>query len=178
MGGSRLRPRGLIDVDLGHGEVALPLTRGFVAILDAEDGRLAAQYNWYTQIHGRTHYAVRTVCEGGETRTVMLHRFLMGDPPDGEVDHKDGNGLHNTRINLRVVTRPQNTLNRARCKKNTSGVKGVSWRPHRGKWVARISKGGKRLNLGGFDSLGEAAAAYANASSKLHGEFARSSQWA
>lgn len=47
-----------------------------------------------------------------EGRPVLLHRYLLNPPDDMVVDHKDRNGLNNTRNNLRVVTQQANTWNR------------------------------------------------------------------
>jgi len=44
---------------------------------------------------------------------IVMHRVIAGldrfDPR--EVDHKDGNGLNNTRNNLRIYSRQQNAQN-------------------------------------------------------------------
>lgn len=42
---------------------------------------------------------------------------------------------------------------------NTSGVSGCCWRRTNEKWEARLGIGGKRIHLGSFDTLEEAAAA-------------------
>jgi hypothetical protein len=51
-----------------------------------------------------------------------------------------------------------------------SGVKGVSF--HKGRWRARIHVDGISKELGGFDTIEEAAAAYAQAAVTFFGEFA------
>lgn len=50
---------------------------------------------------------------------------------------------------------------------STSGVRGVSYVPDRKKWDAKISYKGKRIRLGHFDTLEEAAAAYRHAADKI-----------
>jgi hypothetical protein len=57
-------------------------------------------------------------------------------------------------------------LNKSRYVSNTSGFPGVHW--HGGKWQARISAYGKRVSLGHFSEIEDAAAAYRKAKSELH----------
>lgn len=96
-----------------------------------------------------------------------------GEWPQGDVDHK--NLLrHDNRIeNLRACTRRQNIANMNPTKANKSGFKGVSMRADTGKWTARIRAGGRYLALGCWDRAEDAAAAYAEAAKRYHGEFAR-----
>lgn len=44
-------------------------------------------------------------------------------------------------------------------KSNKSGVRGVSWDPHRNKWAAQIGFQSRRIKLGHYDTIEEAAAA-------------------
>src|SRR5262245_45609014 len=77
------------------GTINLPLTKGYVATIDADDADLA-QLLWKTDIKedGRP-YAARSV----NNSSVMLHRTILGRMLNREllrsdlVDHVDGNGL-------------------------------------------------------------------------------------
>jgi len=89
-----------------------------------------------------------------------------------EVDHIDGNGLNNKKSNLRLCTNNQNLYNRAKCKNNTSGFKGVKWKKDSKKWVAAINVNNKRIYLGQYTSKIKAHEAYVAACKKYHGEFA------
>jgi hypothetical protein len=51
---------------------------------------------------------------------------------------------------------------------NTSGITGVVFSKPRGKWLARICVGYRRIHIGYFDTLEEAAAARKEAATK-HG---------
>lgn len=90
-----------------------------------------------------------------------------------DVDHRDHNGLNNTRDNLRVATRSQNHRNRQKLPGNaTSDYKGVSWDKARGRWTAHIKIGGKAKNLGRFEEELTAARVYDAAALRLFGSFA------
>lgn len=93
----------------------------------------------------------------------FLHHAVW---PEGDIDHRDGDGLNNKIANLRDVPRQINTRNASISKNNSSGVNGVNFRKDNGKWVARGNKivEGKfvREYLGQFDTLDEAKKARKN----------------
>lgn len=93
--------------------------------------------------------------------------------PTKHIDHINGNSHDNRPSNLRLCTPSQNLSNRGKQRNNTSGYKGVSPNGQTGKWRVRINVNKKHLELGIFDSLTDAASAYANAAMRYHGEFAR-----
>lgn len=93
-------------------------------------------------------------------------------PPD-EVDHINLNSGDNRIINLRIANRSENAINRRIQSNNTTGFKGVWKRKNKNKWVAEISKKGKRVNLGDFESPELAYEAYKMEAQKIHREFAR-----
>tara|TARA_R110000744_G_scaffold69841_1_gene141532 strand:+ start:103 stop:606 length:504 start_codon:yes stop_codon:yes gene_type:complete len=156
------------------GDVAyVTLTQGYTAIIDAADVPLVEGYNWYVKHSGYTVYAHRNDYSGTKPRTVIMHRTILGDPEELEVDHRDGEGINNRRSNLRAATRAQNQQNTRISSANTSGFKGVSLHGVSGKWRVRISLNGNSTDLGLFGSPEEAHAAYCRASEKYHGEFGR-----
>lgn len=85
--------------------------------------------------------------------------YMTGEWPNGFVDHIDGDPANNRFSNLRVVTPAQNTWNRRRCRRNSTGVIGVSFLSGRGKFAAHITVSGKRRCLGEFNTIDEAASA-------------------
>lgn len=153
--------------------VQVPLTKGKIAIVDAEDGPRVLAYNWCANRCGNKLYATRRLpnAEGGGI--VRMHTFLLPPPPGMEVDHVNGDGLDNRRsTNLRVATKQQQQHNRAaRGAGRFSRFKGVTkwggtrWRYH------IVTPAGK---FSGFaDSEIDAARLY-NARAREHfGEFAR-----
>lgn len=91
------------------------------------------------------------------------------------VDHINGNTLDNRIENLRACSYAENARNSRKSKRNTSGVKGVTWNKSRKKWQAGVTVNKKFKNLGYYESIEDAEQARKNAVSIIHGEFARHS---
>lgn len=150
----------------------IPLTQGKYAIVDPEDYELVSQFRWTAQNNNGYGWYARRSTHKYPAEHMLLHRFLMNPPTDKVIDHINGNGLDNRRINLRVCTQGENNYN-SRDTTSRSRFKGVTWHKHTGKWQARISFGCRQTYLGIFATEEEAYAAYCAASAKYHGEFGR-----
>lgn len=102
-----------------------------------------------------------------------IHRLVMGvTDPKIIVDHVNRDPLDNRKLNLRLCTIAENTRNSGpSLSRNTSGFKGVS-RTRSKKWVARIQRDGKEINIGVFVTPQTAAEAYDKKALELFGEFA------
>lgn len=85
------------------------------------------------------------------------------------IDHKNGDGTDNRILNLRSVTNTVNARNRSLSSNNTSGVSGVT-KMKSGRWIARISFGGRRVYLGVFKTKSKAVAARKAAEAFYWGE--------
>ena len=109
----------------------------------------------------------------GKQTSVRMHRVITGAPKSRQVDHINGNGLDNTRINLRLCDASQNQANRGKPINCKSGFKGVSWNKQKRKWIAFIQVLGKHIYLGGFDCKIYAARVYDEKAKEVFGEFAR-----
>jgi hypothetical protein len=79
---------------------------------------------------------------------VLVWLWHHGYIPEHDIDHIDRIKIHNQIENLREVSRTCNSRNSKLSKKNTSGVKGVSWKSGENKWVAQIMVNYKTIALG------------------------------
>lgn len=95
-------------------------------------------------------------------------------PSTKEVDHANTDGRDNRWRNLRPATNQQNQANRTqRTKKKYNTPKGVTWDKNRRKFVAHIRVNYQHINLGRFETIAAAQAAYIAAAEKYFGAFAR-----
>jgi hypothetical protein len=155
----------------------IPLTQGEHAIIDDEDYPLISQFKWHLDRRVKrvnVLYAKRQVTIGKKKqRGQLMHRLIM-KPPDGLfVDHINGDGLDNRRLNLRLCNNQENSRNQRRLRKNkTSRYKGVSFRERNGKWEAQINRDRRVTWLGQFDIEEDAALMYNVAAQIFFGDFA------
>ncbi len=104
---------------------------------------------------------------------IYLHRMLLNAKKGEIVDHIDGDGLNNTRENLRIISHSENIRKMTKIRNlNSSGYKGVYWATRYGKWEVGIMKNYRKMYLGRFDSKHDAARAYNKAAVQLFGDFA------
>lgn len=160
---------------LEDGSIQIPLTQGFVAIIDPLDEDLA-HHHWFAASNGQDRvYAQRRV----KGQTLRLYRIIMERMLERSldatelVDHIDNNSLNNRRTNLRLATRDQNMANSKRNARNQSGYKGVYRHSSGNKWVAQIQIGTTPTYLGLFDTAELASAAYNKTLKDAYGEYAR-----
>ena len=117
------------------------LTMDKVAVVDDEDYDRVKAYKWRAQRNRNTWYAIRSFGLFPK-QFVLMHRFILDAPPGMDVDHRNGNGLINTRSNIRIATKSQNQQNRPLSRGSLSGYKGVIPRLG-GRWGAQIKLQGK-----------------------------------
>ncbi|MBD1600660.1 HNH endonuclease [Pseudomonas typographi] len=98
--------------------------------------------------------------------------YVHGVWPDGLVDHINRNPSDNRIENLRVANHQQNFRNVPVGRRSSTGIKGVSPHAASGKYRAAIRVDKRRIWLGLFSTVEEAAQAYRAASEAHHGEFA------
>lgn len=103
---------------------------------------------------------------GFKGRGYFVHRIIWAilHPEDEildgeEIDHIDHDRVNNRPENLRKVRQIDNSRNKSKDHRNTSGVTGVGWHSYHKKWQAKISVGGVRVYLGLFGSKDAAIAA-------------------
>lgn len=110
-------------------------------------------------------------------RKYSAHRlawlYMTGEWPAEEIDHRNTVPGDDRWENLREATCTQNNRNSRKRRSNTSGVKGVTWNVKDRRWRAQIRVDRRVIYLGNFADVSAAAAAYAAASERYHGEFGR-----
>jgi hypothetical protein len=155
---------------LSGDRLGIILPHNELVVVDAADYPIIKEYRWYARKMKHTTYAQANTPEG-RTRTTKMHRLIMNAPDGVQVDHEDGNGLNNSKANIRFASATQNHCNQRKTRGN-SRFKGVHL-DDRNKWAAQIRINGKVKNLGRYESEREAAIAYDTAAIEMHREFAR-----
>jgi hypothetical protein len=149
----------------------VPLTKGKVAVIDDEDAAAALAHVW--RAHRATTarenwYAYATI----DGHKIYLHRYLMKAARGEDVDHDDGDGLNNRRVNLKTCCRSQNNANSIRVP-GLTGFIGVYFDAKRNRYRAGIWVHRKRIWVGWFAKAEEAAQARDVAQAAAYGTFAR-----
>lgn len=144
----------------------IELSQGLRAIVDDQDFELVSRIKWHAHKTKGKVYARGRV----NGKRVYMHQIISGDGIR-EVDHRDGDGLNNSRGNLRPSSHSQNLSSMKIKRSNTSGYKGVS-KTESGKWRACIAVNYKQISLGRYETAEEAARAYNIAAVMHFGEFA------
>ena len=159
----------------------IELTRGYVCIVDDVDQDLADR-NWVAWVHDNRPGLVYayTYTPRPNRKTIQMHRIILGRMLDRELspnehcDHIDGNGLNNSRSNLRLSIKHGNHKNTFKKNVNaTSGYKGVYRYKQTWQWCASITCDHKRYHLGYFKDEKDAARAYDQKAKELFGKFAK-----
>jgi hypothetical protein len=151
----------------------ISLTQGKFTIVDDEDFDELNKFKWMAHKERGNWYACRIERVNKKYNIVRMHRTLMGDPVGVLIDHKDGNGLNNSKSNLRIATNQQNLMNQKAQENRKSKYKGVSLFKHCKTFRAYITYDRKQMHLGCYKTETEAALAYDNAAKRMFGEFAR-----
>jgi hypothetical protein len=149
----------------------IQLTRGRVAIVDAEDAEALSAFSWSFNPSESTigeGYAMSNL----NGKTIYMHRLLLGARPGQEVDHANRNSLDNRRSNLRFATRSQQAVN-VHYKPGISGYRGVQCdfdrtRPYR----AKITIDGRTVRGMYRKTAEQAATDYDELARGAFGEFA------
>ena len=150
----------------------IPLTRGMIAMVDADDYKNLATHKWYALKGPHTFYAVRLVGPKRRRIPFLMHRDILGlVPGDGKIiDHRNKQGLDNRRVNLRIASLAINMCNRRMMSTNSSGYHGVGWHKRSKKWRASITFNQVHVHGGCYTDIKTAAVAYDRMAVKHWGE--------
>ncbi|MGL5713501.1 MAG: anaerobic ribonucleoside-triphosphate reductase activating protein [Paraclostridium sp.] len=144
------------------------------ALVSIDDFEIVKNVRWHLEkSRGKLEYAAN--CSDGKTK--RMHKMILSKSKYEIIDHIDGNGLNNTRENLRVVTSSENACNSKVGDNTYSGIKGISYDKRTNKWVAYITKNRKNKNIGQFNYLENAKTARLEYEKKLHKEYSRNREW-
>ena len=164
----------------------IPLTRGKFAIVDDEDYDFLMKRKWYVNKsptksgdcwyahHQYIDKSIKNKKGKPKQVLVLMHRLIINAPKGVQVDHINGDGLDNRKLNLRLCDNKQNLWNQkwlATPDKPYKGVTKVKSKNHPG-WRVAIQKDGKFVCLGWFKSAEVAAKRYDSLAIMLFGEFA------
>lgn len=149
------------------------------AVVDEELHEDFSRHKWRADFKkGKIHRVCRDRNKkdpAGKTK-VFMHQVVISNVPIGMViDHINQDVLDNRKINLRVCTVRENSLNKRPHKNNRSQYKGVSIRKlkdGRLRYEARIYNNYVCICLGTFDTAEKAARAYNKKAKELFGEYA------
>lgn len=167
----------LIFLTIKERVAVVPLNHGRYAIVDVADLPLIQKWKWRVSrsANDSTKYAVRTLhYPGGRHGQISIHRQILGASDGQIIDHRDGDGLNNTRANIRFATVIQNVLNtrktwgRSKFRGVSKNLKGTVWC-----WRGHIKRNGKQYFLGNFKDEESAARAYDLRAIEFYGSDAR-----
>lgn len=147
------------------------LSTGEVALVDDDDYEKVIAYKWYRHPQGYAKTHIQSTTKGVYPK-LMMHHLIMPTEKELMIDHINLNKLDNRKENLRMVTMSQNKANCPVRSNNKSGYKGVSYYKRRNKYIAAIKVNYKKIFLGYFTDVVDAAKAYNEAAKKYFGEYA------
>jgi HNH endonuclease len=138
-----------ISTTCGTNMRTIKLTQGQVTLVDNDTYTWARKFKWYAwkRKSNYSFYVRRGIGGRVDHQKIWLHHCIIGKPLNGlMVDHINGDGLDNTRKNLRIVSSSGNGRNKY--KHRNGGLFGARISGKR--WRADIVVNGKTVYLGTF----------------------------
>ena len=110
-------------------------------LVDDDDFEILNLFKWRLVVPRKCCPRVMTEINiNAFTKGILMHRLIMKDPLNKQIDHINHDGLDNRKCNLRICNSSQNNSNRRPSKKGTSKYKGVSWNQKDKAWGVTICK--------------------------------------
>lgn len=136
-------------------DVSTPKYKNAICKVDLCDYDKVSSIHWWAYgAEGGVTYVQGQVNKKQES----IHRIINNTPEDLSTDHINGDGLDNTRLNLRTVTKLGNNKNRRIPSNNTTGHMGVKLNKS-GTYYAYIMVNNKQINLGTYTTFEDAVTA-------------------
>ena len=109
-----------------------------------------------------------TICD----RWVNFENFFedMGDRPDALTLERKNNNLGYSKENCKWATKTEQARNRRIFKNNKTGCRGIYWHKRDKKYQVDIKSNNKRIHIGSYDSLKQAATERKKAEQKYWGQ--------
>ena len=157
------------DYDIsGEYGIGWTTNTGHEFYFDLEDFDKIKNYCWREM---KTHY----IATHDKKYCLYLHRLVTNAGNNNFiVDHINHNIYDNRKKNLRICTQSNNMMNGTKKISNTSGVTGDWWSNHSNKWIAEITVNQKKIYLGSFNDIEEAASARKQAEDIYFGNYSYS----
>lgn len=143
-------------------------------MVDDRDFNILSKYKWYAKNKKSKPllwYAARSYRSLGVSKTKLMHREILKPSKNDFVDHINGNGLDNRRLNLRICNNSKNLWNSRVRKDNKTGFRGVHFCVQQNRFRAQINVDKKPIYLGSFKTAKKAALAYLRAHKKFYKKF-------
>lgn len=152
---------------------AFQTSNGLLVLVDDADLHSVIQYPWHARKRtpsSSRYYVIRGRRAGeDEPQTVYLHRWLVKPARGFVVDHINGDGLDNRRVNLRQATTSQNAAN-GKTTWRGSFLRGVA--AYQKAWRAEVTLDGHRKRGPSRNTAIHAAFDYDRIARQRFGEFA------
>ncbi len=147
------------------------------AMIDDEDYPYISRFKWFLNTKKDNfgvnyYYASRRIGTQGKRTEVYMYQFLIALPAFDCIIFKNKNTLDYRKKNLVAGTFSLRLIRAAKRKNLHSQYKGVTYRPYRKLYEARVAKNGKQYYCGSFNNEESAAKAYDKKAKELYGELA------
>ena len=156
--------RNVNTYDLSGGYGIGYTSKGEEFYFDLEDYDKIKDYCWDINHEGYV------ICNSNQ---IYIQNIIMdtNNDDDFSVDHIHHKTYDNRKSELRIVTHSNNCMNRSFNQYTKSGITGVTWCDDMSKWRVRIGVNNKRITLGYYSNIDEAAKVRKQAEDKYFGEY-------